>query len=165
MMKFFVSKINRLIDKILVLLTNMLLTMVTVLIIVILGRFLFAWGNIALQEFVMYLHATIFMLGICYVCKEKSHVSIDIFSRNYTESMKIKVNLLFDFFFLIPFSIFIIYISFDMVVSSWNILEGSGEAGGLDYVYLLKTLIPITGLLILLSCISNIIDNFVRLKL
>ena len=72
---------------------------------------------------------------------------------------------MFDFFFLIPFSIFIIYISFDMVASSWNILEGSGEAGGLDYVYLLKTLIPITGLLILLSCISNIIDNFVRLKL
>tara|TARA_B100000941_G_C28451244_1_gene525175 strand:+ start:681 stop:1175 length:495 start_codon:yes stop_codon:yes gene_type:complete len=164
-MKFFASKINNLIDKIFVLLTTMLLTMITILIIIILGRFLFAWGNIAIQEFVMYLHATIFMLGICYVCKEKSHVSIDIFSRNYTESTKIKIDLLFDFFFLIPFSIFIIYISFDMVASSWNILEGSGEAGGLDYVYLLKTLIPITGLLILLSCISNIIDNFVRLKL
>ncbi len=164
-MKFFASKINNLIDKIFVLLTAMLLTMISVLIIIILGRFLFAWGNIAIQEFVMYLHASIFMLGICYVCKEKSHVSIDIFSRNYSESTKIKIDLLFDFFFLIPFSIFIIYISFDMVASSWNILEGSGEAGGLDYVYLLKTLIPITGLLILLSCISNIIDNFVRLKL
>tara|TARA_B100000886_G_C20161018_1_gene382083 strand:+ start:25 stop:519 length:495 start_codon:yes stop_codon:yes gene_type:complete len=164
-MKFFASKINNLIDKIFVLLTTMLLTMISILIIIILGRFLFAWGNIAIQEFVMYLHATIFMLGICYVCKERSHVSIDIFSRNYTESTKIKIDLLFDFFFLIPFSIFIIYISFDMVASSWNILEGSGEAGGLDYVYLLKTLIPITGLLILLSCISNIIDNFVRLKL
>lgn len=164
-MKFFASKINNLIDKIFVLLTAMLLTMITVLIIIILGRFLFAWGNIAIQEFVMYLHASIFMLGICYVCKEKSHVSIDIFSRNYSESTKMKIDLLFDFFFLIPFSIFIIYISFDMVASSWNILEGSGEAGGLDYVYLLKTLIPITGLLILLSCISNIIDNFVRLKL
>tara|TARA_Y100000768_G_scaffold331092_1_gene270195 strand:+ start:912 stop:1406 length:495 start_codon:yes stop_codon:yes gene_type:complete len=164
-MKFFASRINNLIDKIFVLLTAMLLTMITVLIIIILGRFLFAWGNIAIQEFVMYLHASIFMLGICYVCKEKSHVSIDIFSRNYSESTKMKIDLLFDFFFLIPFSIFIIYISFDMVASSWNILEGSGEAGGLDYVYLLKTLIPITGLLILLSCISNIIDNFVRLKL
>lgn len=164
-MKFFASKINNLIDKIFVLLTTMLLTMISILIIIILGRFLFVWGNIAIQEFVMYLHATIFMLGICYVCKEKSHVSIDIFSRNYTESTKIKIDLLFDFFFLIPFSIFIIYISFDMVASSWNILEGSGEAGGLDYVYLLKTLIPITGLLILLTCISNIIDNFVRLKL
>ena len=164
-MKFFASKINNLIDKIFVLLTAMLLIMITVLIIIILGRFLFAWGNIAIQEFVMYLHASIFMLGICYVCKEKSHVSIDIFSRNYSESTKIKIDLVFDFFFLIPFSIFIIYVSFDMVASSWNILEGSGEAGGLDYVYLLKTLIPITGLLILLSCISNIIDNFVRLKL
>ena len=101
-MKFFASKINNLIDKIFVLLTAMLLTMISVLIIIILGRFLFAWGNIAIQEFVMYLHASIFMLGICYVCKEKSHVSIDIFSRNYSESTKIKIDLLFDFFFLNP---------------------------------------------------------------
>ncbi len=163
-MKFVSLIINNFIDKILALLTSMLLIMVAILIVIILGRFLFTWGNIALQEFVMYLHSTIFMLGISYVCKEKSHVSIDIFSRNYSKSRKIKINLLFDFIFLIPFSIFIIYISFDMMMASWNILEGSGEAGGLDYVYLLKTLIPLTGFIILLSCISNIIDNFIRLK-
>ena len=163
-MKFVSSIINNFIDKIFALLTSMLLIMVTVLIVIILGRFLFSWGNIALQEFIMYLHATIFMLGMCYVCKEKSNVSIDIFSRDYSEPRKIKINLLFDFIFLIPFSIFIIYISFDMVMASWNIFEGSGEAGGLDYVYLLKTLIPLTGFTILLSCISNIIENFIRLK-
>mgnify|MGYP001200176147 FL=1 len=163
-MKFVSLIVNNFIDKISALLTSMLLIMIAVLIIVILGRFLFAWGNIAIQEFVMYIHSTIFMLGICYVCKERSHVSIDIFSRNYSDSGKIKITLLFDFIFLIPFSVFMIYISFDMVIASWNILEGSGEAGGLDYVYLLKTLIPLTGFLILLSCISNIIDNLVRLK-
>ena len=163
-MKFVSLIVNNFIDKISALLTSMLLIMIAVLIIVILGRFLFAWGNIAIQEFVMYIHSTIFMLGICYVCKERSHISIDIFSRNYSDSAKIKITLLFDFIFLIPFSVFMIYISFDMVIASWNILEGSGEAGGLDYVYLLKTLIPLTGFLILLSCISNIIDNLVRLK-
>ncbi len=163
-MKFFSLIIDNFIDKISALLTNMLLIMIALLIIVILGRFLFAWGNIAIQELVMYIHSTIFMLGICYVCKERSHVSIDIFSRNYSDSGKIKITLLFDFIFLIPFSVFMIYISFDMVIASWNILEGSGEAGGLDYVYLLKTLIPLTGFLILLSCISNIIDNLVKLK-
>ena len=163
-MKFVSLIVNNFIDKISALLTSMLLIMIAVLIIVILGRFLFAWGNIAIQEFVMYIHSTIFMLGICYVCKERSHVSIDIFSRNYSDSGKIKITLLFDFIFLIPFSVFMIYISFDMVIASWNILEGSGEAGGLDYVYLLKTLIPLTGFLILLSCISNIIDNLVKLK-
>ncbi len=163
-MKFLSLIINKFIDKISILLVGMLLIMITVLIIIIFGRFLFAWGNIAIQEFVMYLHSTIFMLGICYVCKERSHVSIDIFARNYSEYGKIKINLLFDTIFLIPFSIFIIYISFDMVLASWNILEGSSEAGGLNYVYLLKTLIPLTGLLILLSCISSILDSFVRLK-
>ena len=163
-MKFLSSRINNFIDMVSKLLIGMLIIMIAILIVIILGRYFFAWGSVAIQEFVMYLHSTIFMIGICYVCKEKSHVSIDIFSRNYTEPRKIKINLLFDFIFLIPFSIFIIYISFDMVTASWNILEGSGEAGGLDFVYLLKTLIPVTGFLILLSSISNIIDNFGRLK-
>ena len=86
-MKFVSSIINNFIDKIFALLTSMLLIMVTVLIVIILGRFLFAWGNIALQEFIMYLHATIFMLGMCYVCKEKSNVSIDIFSPIYMYSV------------------------------------------------------------------------------
>ena len=163
-MKFLSSIINNFIDKISILLTSILLIMVTVLITIILGRYLFSWGNIAMQELVIYLHSTIFMLGICHVCKERSHVSIDIFSRSYSDRTRIKVNLLFDTIFLIPFSIFIVYISSDMVITSWNILEGSSEAGGLNYVYLLKSLIPLTGFLILLSCISNIINDFVRLK-
>ncbi len=163
-MKFLSSIINKFIDKISILLTSILLIMVTILFVIILGRFFFAWGSVALQEFVMYLHSIVFMLGICYVCKDRSHVSIDIFSRNYSACKKIKINLLFDTIFLAPFSIFIIYISFDMVLASWKILEGSGEAGGLNYVYLLKTLIPLSGLFMLLSCISNILDNFVRLK-
>ena len=163
-MKFLSSRINKFIDLILTMLTGMLLIMVAILTIVILGRYLFTWGNIALQEFVMYLHATIFMLGIGYVCKERSHISIDIFSRNYDEHRKIKINIFFDIIFLIPFSVFIIYISFDMVLSSWNILEGSGESGGLDYIFLLKTVIPLSGMLILLSGLSNLFDNLVKLE-
>ena len=163
-MKFLSSRINNFIDLILTMLTGMLLIMVAILTIVILGRYLFTWGNIALQEFVMYLHATIFMLGISYVCKERSHVSIDIFSRNYDERKKIKISILFDVIFLIPFSVFVIYISFDMVLSSWNILEGSGESGGLDYIFLLKTVIPLSGMLILLSGLSNLFDNLVKLE-
>ena len=163
-MKFLSSRINNFIDLILTMLTGMLLIMVAILTIVILGRYLFTWGNIALQEFVMYLHATIFMLGIGYVCKERSHISIDIFSRNYDERRKIKINIFFDVIFLIPFSVFIIYISFDMVLSSWNILEGSGESGGLDYIFLLKTVIPLSGMLILLSGLSNLFDNLVKLE-
>lgn len=145
-------------------LIGMLIIMIAILIIIILGRYFFAWGSVAIQEFVMYLHATIFMLGISYVCRDRSHVSIDILSRNYSENKRLKISIFFDLIFLIPFSVFVIYISLDMVFASWDIFEGSGESGGLDYVYLLKSLIPIAGILMFLSGISNLLDNFVKLK-
>ena len=44
-----------------------------------------------------------------------------------------------------------------MVAQSWLILEGSSEAGGLNLVYILKSLIPITGILIFLQAISELI--------
>ncbi len=163
-MKFLSSRINNFIDMVSKILIGMLIIMIAILIVIILGRYFFAWGNVAIQEFVMYLHATIFMLGISYVCRDRSHVSIDIFSRNYSDNKRIKISIFFDLIFLIPFSVFIIYISSDMVFASWDIFEGSGESGGLDYVFLLKSLIPMSGILIFLSGISNLLDNFVKLK-
>ena len=59
--------------------------------------------------------------------------------------------------FIIPTSLFIIYISMDMVIQSWSLLEGSSEAGGLDLVFILKTIIHVTGFLIFLQAISDII--------
>ena len=44
-----------------------------------------------------------------------------------------------------------------MVGQSWLILEGSSEANGLDLVFLLKSFIPLMGLLIFLQSISEII--------
>ncbi len=163
-MKFLSLRINNFIDMVLKILIGMLIIMIAILIIIILGRYFFAWGSVAIQEFVMYLHATIFMLGISYVCRDRSHVSIDILSRNYSENKRLKISIFFDLIFLIPFSVFVIYISLDMVFASWDIFEGSGESGGLDYVYLLKSLIPIAGILMFLSGISNLLDNFVKLK-
>ena len=52
---------------------------------------------------------------------------------------------------------FLIYISIDMVIQSWLILEGSSEAGGLNLVFILKTIIPLTGFLILLQSSSQLL--------
>ena len=60
---------------------------------------------------------------------------------------------------MIPFSVFIIFISSDMVVRSWSIMEQSSEAGGLNLVYILKSIIPFTGILILLQSVSELIKN------
>ena len=59
--------------------------------------------------------------------------------------------------FILPTSLFISYISLDMVFQSWRVLEGSSEAGGLNLVFILKSLIPITGILIFFQGLSELI--------
>ena len=96
---------------------------------------------IPVQELIIYLHSTIFMLGIVYAFSEDKHVRIDIFYQSYSTNKKKKVNLWGLVLLLFPFFVFIFYISLGYVLSSWSKLEGSPESGGLPFVYVLKSLI------------------------
>ena len=98
---------------------------------------------IPVQELIIYLHSSIFMLGIVYAFSEDKHVRIDIFYQAYSSRKKNKVNLLGLLLLLIPFFGFIFYISFDYVMASWSKFESSAESGGLPFVYGLKSLILI----------------------
>ena len=134
----------------------MVFFMVLLVIMTLFLRYVLNIGSVALQESIMYLHAFFFMAGISFSIKENSHVKIDILSNKFHNKKK---NILGIIFFMIPFSVFIIFISSDMVIRSWEIMEQSSEAGGLNLVYILKSIIPFTGILILLQSVSELIKN------
>ena len=52
------------------------MTAVTCLVVVL--RYGFSVGSIALQESVIYLHGLVFMLGIPYALKHNAHVRVDV---------------------------------------------------------------------------------------
>jgi len=133
----------------------MVLTTVTIVIL----RYLFNSGSIALQESVTYLHATVFMLGAAYTLKHDAHVRVDIIYQKLTPRGRAWVDLLGTMLLLFPVCLFILYSSLDYVASSWAIQEGSREAGGLDGVYLLKTAMPVMAILLLLQGCSMLLRN------
>ena len=53
--------------------------MVLITFVVVLLRYAFDLGWIAMQESVTYLHATVFMLGAAYTLRHNGHVRVDIF--------------------------------------------------------------------------------------
>ena len=124
-------------------------------------RYVLSIGSVALQESIMYLHAIFFMIGISFAIKENAHVKIDILSNKFNSKQKNVVFIAGLIFFMIPFSLFVIFISIDMVSNSWEVMEQSSEAGGLNLVYLLKSVIPLTGFLIFLQSISELIKNII----
>ncbi len=124
--------------------------------VVVLRKF-FDWGSIGMQESALYFHALVFMAGAAYTFKHQGHVRVDIFYQNMTEKSRAWINLLGGLFLLTPLCLFLLWISADYVIASWSQLEGSRESGGLPLVYILKSFIPLLGLLLLLQAISSIL--------
>ena len=158
-MKQFQILIDKLTDNI----ANGLLYILIVLIVLVFStvffRYVFNMSYIIIQEIIMYLHALIFMFGISYALKENSHVKIDVLYNSLNKRTQSVISIAGLVSFILPTALFIIYISIDMVTQSWMILEGSSEAGGLDLVFILKSLIPISGVLIFLQGISELIKH------
>ena len=118
-------------------------------------RYLFNIGWIAMQESIVYMHALVFMLGASYTLRHDGHVRVDIIYNRLGLRGRAWVELLGNLLLLMPVTLFIIWVSWDYVASSWSLLEGSREAGGLPGVFLLKTTIPLMGLLLLLQGVAN----------
>ena len=131
------------------------LTMVCITFLVVVLRYGFNFGRIALQESITYLHAFVFMVAGAYTLKHNEHVRVDIFYQDMSLKNKSIVDLFGSIFLLLPFTVFIVWVSFDYVIKSWLLLEKSREAGGLPLVFILKTLIPVMAILLFLQALSQ----------
>lgn len=151
---------------------SLLIMMLTVLIVIL--RYGFQTGHlslgglsissIAMQESVMYLHALLFMLASAYTLKHNDHVRVDVLYRRFHLRNKAWVDLLGTLFLLFPTCGFIFYSSLDFVDFAWKIRERSGEAEGLAYVYVLKTLIPVMCISLILQGIAECLRAIGRIR-
>ena len=141
----------------------LMIALVCVVIVVVIGRYFFDIGSIALQELTTYLHATIFMLGISYTLKHDGHVRVDIFYRNFTKKKQALINVIGGVVFILPISMFVGWSSWDYVLASWSIMETSTENNGLPFIYLLKTVMLIMPSLLMIQGFISITKNVVTL--
>ena len=135
------------------------LALVIVTFIVVLMRYVFDSGSIALQETSTYLHASIFLIGMAYTLQQEAHVRVDIFYARCSRQTKAWIDLFGALFLLLPFMLFISWISWSYIVDSWSVLEGSREAGGLPGVFLLKSLILLMTGLLSLQALTQVARN------
>lgn len=114
--------------------------------VVVLRRMDIGW--IAMQETVTWMHGIVFMLGMAYALKHEAHVRVDVFYRDWTPMRRAVIDLTGTLLLLLPLAGFILWSSWDYVADAWAIRERSREAGGLPGLYLLKTVIPVTAVLL-----------------
>jgi TRAP-type mannitol/chloroaromatic compound transport system permease small subunit len=140
------------------------LLMVLVQFAVVLMRYVFGYSSIFINESVLYLHASIFMLGAGYTLWAQGHVRVDIFYARFSVRRRAMVDIFGHLFLLAPSLTILIHWSWPMVRRSWAILEGPISVGGIPASFLLKSLVPAFCVLLLVQGVSALIRDLIRLR-
>lgn len=138
--------------------------MVLLYFLIVVLRYGFGWGSIAMQESVVYLHALLFIGAAAGALTQDAHVRVDVFYGRWSETRQQWVNMLGAVFLLLPFAAFLLWSAWDYVGDAWARREGSSEPGGLPYVYLLKSLILLLAVQLGLQAVAQIIQSAARLR-
>lgn len=127
-------------------------------------RYLFQSGSIAMQELEWHLFDVVIMLGIAYTLQRASHVRVDIFYDSFSDRMRHVVNIIGAVFFILPFSLLIVYVGFDFVLISFEQMEASSDPGGLPYRFIVKSLMPLSFVLLIVQTLSELYKELKLLR-
>jgi TRAP-type mannitol/chloroaromatic compound transport system permease small subunit len=122
-------------------------------------RYFFNTGSIAMQEMEWHLFSVVILLGISYTLKEDGHVRVDLIYDTLTSKKKAKINMVGVVLFILPISLLIGIESIPYVMESFASNEQSGDPGGLPYRWIVKSLIPLSFFLLIITSIGFFIKN------
>ena len=128
------------------------------------ARYLFSEGSTALQELEWHLFDIVILFGIAYTMREDSHVRVDIFYASFAPKTKALINIIASLFFILPVSFLIIYIGIDFVAMSFTQHEASSDPGGLEYRFLVKSLMPLAFIFLSLQALKDVKTNYLTWK-
>jgi len=157
----FFEKLNIITGKILAIL--MVLLIINVFYDVV-SRYFFHGGSIALQELEWHIFGVMILFGVSYALREEAHVRVDFLYNNFSPKTKALINIFGTLLFIIPFSIFIIYVSYDFVMDSYVTHEISDDPGGLTHRWIIKAMIPLSFVYLIITSIGYITKNIILFK-
>ncbi len=142
------------------------LLMVIVTCIIVVMRYVFDAGLIWMQESVIWMHGTVFMLGAAYTLLHEDHVRVDVFYRAMSERRRAWVDLIGVAVFLLPLCMLLAVTSYDFAAFSWSIHEASRESGGLPYplVSILKSVLVVMPIAVGLQGISLLLRSAATIR-
>jgi TRAP-type mannitol/chloroaromatic compound transport system permease small subunit len=129
-----------------------------------LGRFLGTdLSSNAYIEAQWYLFSLVFLLGAAHALQSGSHVRVDVLYARLSRRGQAWIDLLGHVLFLLPFSLFGLWVSWPSVHNSWKVWEVSPDPGGLPR-YPIKTLILVCFAMLFVQGVAEIIKAVARLR-
>ncbi|MBG6177218.1 TRAP-type mannitol/chloroaromatic compound transport system permease small subunit [Labrenzia sp. EL_208] len=128
----------------------------------VLMRYLLGYGFLEIQDAVNYAFAALVALSVAVTFSADKHVRVDIFRQKLGGNANRRIDWLGDLFLALPVFSIMMWMAYPLVRSSWVILEGSPETGGLPGLFLVKTCLLVLPTLIVLLTLVRVIGFFRR---
>src|ERR671938_493474 len=109
-------------------------------------------------ELQWYLFAAVFLLCSGYTLLHNEHIRIDVMSSLFSRRTQVWIDVFGLIFFLLPMSLFIMWLSWPIFMNAWTSGEISGSAGGLIR-WPVRLLVPLGFFLLSLQGFSELIKR------
>ncbi len=114
-------------------------------------------------ELQWYLFSLIFLLGAGFALKEDAHVRVDVVYGRMSERSRAWINVVGSALMLMPFCVFVLWVSWPSVWNSWVVREGSPDPGGLPR-YPLKSVIIVAFVLLMAQGVAELAKSVRTLR-
>ena len=119
---------------------------------------------VTLEELTWYMYAVGIMFGLSYGVVKNSHIRVDILHSKFPRKLQYAVEMFGLIFLLLPFAIVIFHHSLEWVWDSYAMSEASSSPQGLSHRWIIKSVIPVSFFLLILSGVSRLIQSFVLFR-
>jgi len=120
-------------------------------------RYVLSKGYPWMQELYVWMHGAAVLLCAAWVLKEGGHARMNLLYDKWSASAKAWADLIGLAIFLYPMMGFLFWWSLPAVQRSWRLMERSPTADGLQFAYLMKTVVPIFCVLVMIQALSSAI--------
>jgi TRAP-type mannitol/chloroaromatic compound transport system permease small subunit len=138
--------------------------LIFVIILQVILRYGFGYGQVILEEFQWHLYALGIMIGSSYAEMMNTQIRVDIVYARLSEKWRYRWDLFGTVFLLLPFLIIIFYQSLDFVYEAIKVNERSDAPLGLPWRWAVKSLIPISFGLLVVATVSRSFRIFESLR-
>ena len=124
---------------------------------------LLGWGLVPMEELEWHLYSVPFMFGLAYAITNDSHIRIDLIHMAMSKRLQHIFEILGIVFLLMPVLLIMLDFSFDYAMYSFSHNESSQSPSGLPYRWIVKSVIPLSMLLMIIAALGRLIQETVLL--
>lgn len=132
------------------------LLLVLVVVVNVTMRYVFGEGRIEFEELQWHLYAIGFLLGLSTCMSTDQHIRVDVWHERLSIRARSWIELYGLLLLFLPFVCMVLIFSVPFVVYSFSIAEVSDAPGGLPMRWIIKSVLPISMLLLIWAGISRL---------